>query len=60
MTSLDAGGWSTSHEITCQTHMLRHLCRFDLANRGYDLRLIQDYLRARQETTELGARWGIP
>jgi type 1 fimbriae regulatory protein FimB len=25
-------------------HMLRHSCGFYLANRGYDLRLIQDYL----------------
>ena len=25
-------------------HMLRHTCGFLLANRGYDLRLIQDYL----------------
>jgi type 1 fimbriae regulatory protein FimB len=25
-------------------HMLRHSCGFVLANRGYDLRLIQDYL----------------
>lgn len=25
-------------------HMLRHSCGFFLANRGYDLRLIQDYL----------------
>jgi type 1 fimbriae regulatory protein FimB len=25
-------------------HMLRHSCGFHLANRGYDLRLIQDYL----------------
>ncbi|MBV8092911.1 MAG: tyrosine-type recombinase/integrase [Acetobacteraceae bacterium] len=25
-------------------HMLRHSCGFNLANRGYDLRLIQDYL----------------
>jgi Phage integrase family len=25
-------------------HMLRHSRRFSLANRGYDLRLIQDYL----------------
>jgi hypothetical protein len=24
--------------------MLRHSCGFDLANRGHDLRLIQDYL----------------
>ena len=28
-------------------HMLRHSCGFALANRGYDLRLIQDYLRHR-------------
>ena len=26
------------------SHMLRHSCGFYLANRGYDLRLIQDYL----------------
>ena len=25
-------------------HMLLHSCGFSLANRGYDLRLIQDYL----------------
>jgi integrase len=25
-------------------HMLRHSCGFALANRGYDVRLIQDYL----------------
>lgn len=25
-------------------HLLRHSCGFSLANRGYDLRLIQDYL----------------
>ena len=25
-------------------HMLRHSCGFALSNRGYDLRLIQDYL----------------
>ena len=25
-------------------HMLRHSCDFSLANRGHDLRLIQDYL----------------
>jgi site-specific recombinase XerD len=25
-------------------HMLRHSCGFSLANGGYDLRLIQDYL----------------
>jgi len=25
-------------------HTLRHSCRFYLANKGYDLRLIQDYL----------------
>jgi type 1 fimbriae regulatory protein FimB len=25
-------------------HMLRHSCGFSLANRGYALRLIQDYL----------------
>ena len=25
-------------------HMLRHACGFYLANQGYDLRLIQDYL----------------
>jgi len=25
-------------------HLLRHSCGFALANRGYDLRLIQDYL----------------
>jgi type 1 fimbriae regulatory protein FimB len=32
--------------VSAQTHphMLRHSCGFSLANRGYDLRLIQDYL----------------
>src|SRR6516225_4294046 len=30
-------------------HMLRHSCGFYLANRGYDLRLIQDYLGHRSE-----------
>jgi integrase len=29
-------------------HMLRHSCGFALANRGYDLRLIQDYLGHRE------------
>lgn len=29
------------------SHMLRHSCGFYLANRGYDLRLIQDYLEHR-------------
>jgi hypothetical protein len=29
-------------------HMLRHSCGFSLANRGYDLRLIQDYLGHRK------------
>ncbi len=28
-------------------HMLRHSCGFSLANRGYDLRLIRDYLGQR-------------
>ena len=28
-------------------HTLRHSCGYYLANRGYDLRLIQDYLRHR-------------
>jgi type 1 fimbriae regulatory protein FimB len=28
-------------------HMLRHSCGFALANRGYDLRLIEDYLGRR-------------
>jgi type 1 fimbriae regulatory protein FimB len=29
-------------------HMLRHSCGFTLANKGYDLRLIQDYLGHRE------------
>lgn len=29
---------------TVRPHMLRHSCGYYLANRGYDLRLIQDYL----------------
>jgi type 1 fimbriae regulatory protein FimB len=29
-------------------HMLRHSCGFHLANKGYDLRLIQDYLGHRE------------
>lgn len=29
---------------TVHPHMLRHSCGFTLANRGYDIRLIQDYL----------------
>ena len=32
-------------------HMLRHSCGFALANRGYDLRLIQDYLGHRDPST---------
>ena len=32
-------------------HMLRHSCGFALANRGYDLRLIQDYLGHRDPQT---------
>jgi type 1 fimbriae regulatory protein FimB len=31
-------------------HMLRHGCGYALANRGYDLRLIQDYLGHRDPT----------
>jgi type 1 fimbriae regulatory protein FimB len=30
--------------VPVNPHMLRHSCGFALANRGYDLRLIQDYL----------------
>lgn len=30
--------------IAVHPHMLRHSCGFYLANQGYDLRLIQDYL----------------
>ena len=40
--------WSTDELASRLTlphpHMLRHSCDFALANRGYDLRLIQDYL----------------
>lgn len=31
-------------ELEVHPHMLRHSCGFYLANKGYDLRLIQDYL----------------
>lgn len=31
-------------EIDCHPHMLRHACGFALANKGFDTRLIQDYL----------------
>jgi integrase len=31
-------------EFSVHPHMLRHGCGYALANRGYDLRLIQDYL----------------
>lgn len=30
--------------LRAHPHMLRHACGFALANRGYDTRLIQDYL----------------
>jgi type 1 fimbriae regulatory protein FimB len=30
--------------LNCHPHMLRHACGYDLANRGADTRLIQDYL----------------
>jgi len=41
-----AGGSRAYHP-----HMLRHSCGFALANRGYDLRLIQDYPRHRDPAT---------
>jgi site-specific recombinase XerD len=31
-------------ELNVHPHMLRHACGYDLANRGADTRLIQDYL----------------
>jgi type 1 fimbriae regulatory protein FimB len=31
-------------ELELHPHMLRHSCGYDLANRGADTRLIQDYL----------------
>ena len=31
-------------ELAIHPHMLRHACGYDLANRGNDTRLIQDYL----------------
>lgn len=31
-------------DVAVHPHMLRHGCGYALANRGYDLRLIQDYL----------------
>jgi site-specific recombinase XerD len=31
-------------ELNVHSHMLRHACGFDLANRGADTRLIQDFL----------------
>jgi type 1 fimbriae regulatory protein FimB len=42
-------------------HMLRHSCGYNLANRGADTRLIQDYLGHRQiqhtvKYTELSSR----
>lgn len=51
-------GFSKAHP-----HMLRHSCGFSLANRGYDLRLIQDYLGHRDPkhttiyTRVIGARF---
>jgi hypothetical protein len=38
------GGVRTGGLPPVHLHMLRHSCGFCLANRGYDLRLIQDYL----------------
>ena len=46
-------------------HMLRHACGFYLANQGYDLRLIQDYLGHRDPkhtvhyTRVAGVRFGV-
>ena len=37
-------------------HMLRHSCGFYLANQGYDLRLIQDYLGHRAPNTRFTIR----
>ena len=36
--------WDNLRGFPLHPHMLRHSCGFYLANRGYDLRLIQDYL----------------
>lgn len=35
-------------EIEVHPHMLKHSCGFYLANRGYDTRLIQDYMGHKQ------------
>lgn len=35
---------ATRAGLAAHPHMLRHACGFALANRGYDTRLIQDYL----------------
>ena len=35
---------AAGHAGLAPVHLLRHSCGFSLANRGYDLRLIQDYL----------------
>jgi integrase len=41
---LVAAGAARAELPPVHPHMLRHSCGFSLANRGYDLRLIQDYL----------------
>ena len=41
-------------------HMLRHSCGFYLANRGHDLRLIQDYLGLRRGPDPSFARRSDP
>lgn len=38
-TAAERGGLPSTHP-----HMLRHSCGYALADKGYDLRLIQDYL----------------
>jgi site-specific recombinase XerD len=40
----DRDGSKTGGPGACPPHMLRHSCGCYLANRGYDLRVIQDYL----------------
>ena len=41
---VDSTGKRAGLAVHVHPHMLRHGCGYALANRGYDLRLIQDYL----------------